>query len=190
MKFSVSKHFAIQSIAVFSLVTLSNGAFAHITLDEPAALAGRSYKATFKVGHGCEGSPTTAIRVTIPTGFTGAKPMPKAGWVLNIKTSKLAQPYDNHGKLITEDVSEITWTAASKDSWLPEAYYDEFVLRGGLPSSVGDKPAALWFKVLQTCDKGSNDWSQVPAIGVDTQGLKSPAALLEIIPSGSAGHQH
>lgn len=194
MKFSFSKHFAIQSIAVFSFFTPSSGAFAHITLDEPAALAGRSYKATFKVGHGCEGSPTTAIRVQLPTGFMGAKPMPKAGWVLSIKTSKLAQPYDNHGKQVTEDVSEITWTAASKDSWLPEAYYDEFTLRGGLPSNiggqVGDKPAAMWFKVLQTCDKGSNDWAQVPATGVDTKGLKSPAALLEIIPSGSAGHQH
>ena len=112
--------------------------------------------------------------------------MPKAGWKLDIKTAKLTVPYDSYGKLITEDVSEITWTAISKDDWLPEAYYDEFVLRGGLPKKEG----AMWFKVLQTCDKSSNDWSQIPVSGVDTQGLKAPAALLEIIPSGTAGHQH
>ncbi len=190
MKFSFSKRHAIQVIAAILIYMPATAVFSHVVLDEPATLAGRSYKAVFKVGHGCEGSPTTAIRVQIPAGFTGAKPMPKAGWVLNIKTSKLAQPYDNHGKQVTEDVSEITWTAASKNSWLPEAYYDEFIMRGGLPSKVGDTPAAMWFKVLQTCDKGSNDWSQIPAIGVDTKGLKSPAALLEIIPSGSVGHQH
>lgn len=160
--------------------------FSHIVLDEPAALAGRSYKAALRVGHGCDGAATTAIRVTIPTGFTGAKPMPKAGWVLSTKVSKLVTPYDNHGKLVTEDVSEITWTAASKDNWLPDAHYDEFVLRGGLPAADG----AMWFKVLQTCDRGSIDWSEVPASGISIKGLKAPAALLEIIPSGSAGHQH
>ena len=186
--------FTIKIIAALAIFIPATGAFAHVVLDEPAALAGRSYKAALRVAHGCDGAATTAIRVTIPAGFTGAKPMPKAGWVLSTKVGKLAVPYDNHGKQVTEDVSEITWTAASKDSWLPEAYYDEFTLRGGLPSNiggqVGDKPAAMWFKVLQTCDKGSNDWAQVPATGVDTKGLKSPAALLEIIPSGSAGHQH
>jgi periplasmic copper chaperone A len=182
-------HFTTKLIAALAIITSANAVFAHVVLEDQAALAGRSYKAVLKVGHGCEGSPTTAMRVTIPTGFMGAKPMPKAGWILVIKTAKLAVPYDNHGKQVTEDVSEITWTAMSKDSWLPEAYYDEFILLGGLPSKVNEGEA-MWFKVLQTCDKGSNDWSQIPASGVDTQGLKSPAALLEIIPSGAAGHQH
>lgn len=168
------------------IIMPASAVFGHVLLDEPVALAGRSYKAALRVGHGCDGAATTAIRVTIPAGFTGAKPMPKAGWVLSTKVSKLATPYDNHGKKVTEDVSEITWTAASKDNWLPDAYYDEFVLRGGLPAADG----AMWFKVLQTCDKGSIDWSEVPASGTSNKGLKAPAALLEIIPSGSAGHQH
>jgi uncharacterized protein YcnI len=172
-----------------AIITPASTVFAHVVLEDQAALAGRSYKAVFKVGHGCEGSPTTAMRVTIPAGFTGAKPMPKAGWTLAIKTAKLAVPYDSHGKQITEDVSEITWTAMSKDSYLPEAQYDEFILRGGLPSKVNEG-ATMWFKVLQTCEKGSNDWSQIPTSGTDTHSLKSLAALLEIIPSGAAGHQH
>jgi periplasmic copper chaperone A len=179
-------HFTSKLIATLAIITPASAVFAHVVLEDQAALAGRSYKATFKVGHACDGSPTTAMRVTIPAGFTGAKPMPKSGWILAIKTAKLAVPYDNHGKQVTEDVSEITWTVASKDSWLPEGYYDEFVMQGGLPKQDG----AMWFKVLQTCDKGSNDWSQIPTSGVDMKGLKSPAALLEIIPSGAAGHQH
>ena len=112
--------------------------------------------------------------------------MPKAGWQLSIKTARLATPYDSHGKTITDDVAEITWTATAKAHWLPDAHYDEFVLRGGLPAVAGP----MWFKVMQTCEKGSIDWSEVPTTGTSTQGLKFPAALLEIIESGAAGHQH
>jgi periplasmic copper chaperone A len=183
------RHFTAKLIAALAIITPASAVFGHVVLEDQTALAGRSYKAVFKVGHACSGSPTTAIRVTIPAGFAGAKPMPKAGWKLDIKTARLAVPYDNLGKLVTDDVSEITWTAMSKDDWLPEAYYDEFILRGGLPSKVNEG-ATMWFKVLQACDKGSIDWSQIPAVGVDAHSLKSPAALLEIIPSGAAGHQH
>lgn len=149
-------------------------------------MAGRSYKAVFKVGHGCGDAPTTAIRVQIPAGFTGAKPMPKAGWLLSTQVGQLAVAYDSRGKKVTEEVREITWTAASRDNWLPAAYYDEFVMRGGVPGTAG----ALWFKVLQTCDQESIDWSQLPAAGTGTKGLKAPAVLLEVMPSASQGHQH
>ena len=127
----------IKLIAVLAIITPASAVFGHVVLEDQTALAGRSYKAVLKVGHGCEGSPTTAMRVTIPAGFMGAKPMPKAGWKLDIKTAKLAVPYDSYGKQVAEDVSEITWTATSKDSWLPEAHYDEFVMRGGLPKKDG-----------------------------------------------------
>lgn len=177
------KNRILLALALFSGATAS---FAHVALDEPAALAGRSYKAAVRVGHGCEGSPTTAVKVLIPAGFQGAKPMPKAGWSLSTTVAKLAKPYDSHGKTISEDVTEITWTANSKDSWLADAWYEEFVLRGGLPAEAG----AMWFKVLQTCEKGRNDWVQVPESGISTKGLKAPAALLEIIESGPASHQH
>jgi periplasmic copper chaperone A len=178
--------FTTKLIAILAIITPATAVLAHVVLEDQAALAGRSYKAVLKVGHGCDGSPTTAMRVTIPAGFMGAKPMPKAGWKLDVKIDKLAEPYDSYGKKITEDVSEITWTATSKDSYLPDGYYDEFVLRGALSKKEG----LMWFKVLQSCEKGVNDWSQIPAAGADAHSLKSPAALLEIIPSGTVGHQH
>jgi uncharacterized protein YcnI len=177
---------SIKTIAVCVVFTWASASFAHVVLDEPAALAGRSYRATLRVGHGCDGSPTTAIKVLIPAGFQGAKPMPKPGWTLSTTLARLDKPYTSHGKTFTEDVAEITWSASSKENWLPDAHYDEFVLRGGLPTTAGP----LWFKVLQTCDKGSNAWVEVPATGTSTKGLKAPAALLEIIESGPAGHQH
>lgn len=73
-----------------------------------------------------------------------------------------------------------------KVGWLPDAWYDEFVLRGSLPSKAG----VLWFRVLQTCEKGTLEWAQIPTSRTSTQSLKSPAALLERIESGPVGHQH
>ena len=173
-----------------ALVSLSLGfsqmSFSHVVLGEPAALAGTSYRAALQVGHGCGDSPTTVIRVTIPAGFRGAKPMRKPGWNLSTSTARLAQPYDSHGRQVTEDVSEIVWTAASKENWLADAHYDEFVFRGGLAPVAGP----MWFKVVQTCASGTNEWVEVPVSGQSTRGLKSPAALLDVIESGSAAHQH
>lgn len=150
-------------------------------------MVGSSYRAAFRVGHGCDGAPTTAISVTIPAGFTGAQPMPKAGWKLETKAGALAAPYTSHGKTYTQGVLEITWTANGADNALPADFYDEFVLRGTVPAQSGP----LWFKVVQSCAKGVNAWVEVPASGTSTKGLKSPAALLDVLGSTAASeHSH
>ena len=169
----------LKTIASSALFACASTSFAHVVLIDKSAPAGSAYKASFLVGHGCDGSATTGIAVQIPAGFQGAKPYPKSGWTLAVSKAKLAQPYDSHGKQVTEDVSVVTWTAASKDAALQDAYVDEFMLRGTLPHTSGP----LWFKVLQTCENGSNDWHEIPASGQSTKGLKSPAVLLEV-----AGH--
>ena len=150
--------------------------FSHIVLEGKSAPAGSAYKAVFQVGHGCGGSATTGLSVQIPAGFQGAKPYAKAGWTLSAKLGKLAKPYDSQGKQVTEDVTVVSWAAASKGATLQDGQLDEFVLSGKLPDAAGP----LWFKVLQTCESGSIDWSEVPASDTSAKGLKSPAALLEV----------
>lgn len=160
---------------------------AHVVLQDGAAAASSNYRATLRVGHGCDGSPTTSLRVLIPAGFNGAQPMPKPGWSLRVQSGPLAKPYEQHGKTIREGVVSIEWTANGPENALPAAYYDEFVLRGTTPAQAGP----LWFKVLQSCEKGSIDWSETPAKGTRTDGLKSPAALLEVLDvQPAAGHHH
>lgn len=176
----------ISLLRTATLLSAATAASAHVVLEEPAALAGSSYRAAFRVGHGCSGSPTTAIRVFLPAGVRGAKPSPKAGWTLAIRRAALAQPYESHGKTVREDVVEISWTASSPAYALQDDWYDEFVLRTTLPAQAG----ALWFRVLQTCASGQLDWADIPARGTSTRGLKAPAVLLEILPSGMAGHMH
>ena len=55
---------------------LTTTALAHVTLENQEAKAGASDKGTLRVPHGCEGTATTAIRVKIPDGVIGVKPMP------------------------------------------------------------------------------------------------------------------
>jgi periplasmic copper chaperone A len=176
----------LKIAAAGALLAAASSPFAHVVLAEPAALANTGYSAALRIGHGCDGASTTAIKVTIPAGFQGAKPMVHAGWVASVKVEKLDAPYKAHGKEITQDATEITWTAASKEHWLPDAHYDEFVLRGNLAAQAGP----MWFKVLQTCEKGSLNWNEIPAAGTNPHSLKTPAAMLEVIESGAAGHQH
>lgn len=166
------------SLLLICSLLIAGSAEAHITLDQREAEAGSIYKAVLKVGHGCEGSPTKQITVQLPPGFKGAKPVPKAGWTLKLRMEKLAQPYESHGKAVTEGLAEVSWTANSEADWLQDAWYDEFVVRGTLPEQAGP----LWFKVRQTCAQGEWNWAEVPAEGLSTRGLKAPAALLQVTP--------
>lgn len=167
------------------LVTTSSS-FGHVVLAEPTAQANASYRATLRVWHGCDGSPITAVTVTIPASCRGSKPMPKAGWVPSTKVEKLAKLYSNNGKAVSQDVTEIRRMASSKDHWLQDVHYDEFVPRGTTQSEAGP----IWFTVLQTCEVGRINWADVPATGTSTQGMKTPAAALEIVKSDSLTHQH
>ena len=183
----MKKLFFSGFVATLALVASQTPALAHVVLQDGAAAANASYRATFRVGHGCDAEPTNAMRITIPAGFNAAQPMPKAGWTVSTKVGPLATPYESHGKKYTEGVLEITWTAKGAEYALPAAYYDEFVVRGTTPAKAGP----LWFKVVQSCPKGSNDWIEVPASGSSTKGLKSPAALLEVLDVQAAGgHAH
>jgi len=176
----------IRTLAA-STALLSALASAHVTLDQPQAVAGSAYKAVFKVGHACAGaSLTTGITVRLPAGFRGAQPMPKAGWTAVVQRAALAEPYESHGRRISEDVVEVSWRANSADSALPTAFYDEFTVRGTLPAQAG----TLWFKVRQSCDVGEVDWAEVPASGVSTEGLKAPAARLQVGPAAAPAHVH
>ena len=174
--------------AALSLLLLTPGAAqAHVSLETPSAIAGSYYKAVLMVGHGCDGGqPTHTVTVRIPAGVQGARPMPKPGWAVSIRREPLAQPYTRHGKTVTDDVTEIVWTAKTDEARLPDAQYDEFVLRGQLPATAGP----LWFKVQQRCPAGQLDWADVPASGTSTKGLKSPAVLLQVEPAEHAGHAH
>lgn len=159
---------------------------AHVTLEYQVAPAASSYKATFKVGHGCGPSPTRQVSVAIPAGVSSARPMPKPGWTLEIQRDKLPQPVTDHGRTITEDVVRVTWTARTPADMLPSGQYDEFVLVARTPAQSGP----LYWPVTQVCESGRNDWVEIPKPGQKLPDLKQPAAVLEVLPAAGGGHRH
>ncbi len=159
---------------------------AHVSLEWPVAVAGTTYKAAFKIGHGCGASPTRQVVIEIPAGVQRARPMPRAGWTVEIQRAPLAQPRTDHGRAVTEDVVRITWTARTREDMLDAAHYDEFVLYAQLPAT----PGSLYWPVRQVCPEGRHDWVQVPGPGQKRADLPSPAAMLELMPGGSSGAHH
>ncbi len=166
------------SLALFTLaVSLPFSVLAHATVQPKQAVQGSYQRLAIGITHGCEGSATTQVIVTIPESLMGAKPMPKAGWQLMTEVRDLSEPYLSHGKQIKRDVRTIIW----KGGLLPDEYFDEFVIQ----VKVMNKTGAVFVPVTQLCETGRLDWNQLP----DSEGKKLlfPAPMLEVTPGT---HEH
>ncbi len=170
----MQKRIALYFAAVIAVAT---PAAAHVTLDQREAPVGGSYKAVFKVGHGCNGSPTIKLRVQIPGGVIAVKPMPKPGWTVETQTGKYDKGYSFfHGATLTEGVTEVSWTGKLEDK-----FYDEFVMSAFLSDGL---PAGqmLYFPVVQECESGVHRWIEIPQAGGHAHDLKEPAPGIMLQP--------
>jgi len=159
-------------------VLAASPAAAHITLETKQATVGSYYKAVFAVPHGCKGSPTVKIRVQIPEGVIAVKPMPKAGWSVDVVEGKYASEYDYHGNKLSSGVKEVAWSGGK----LPDKNYDEFVMHTALTDTL--KPnTILYFPVVQECETGVSRWIEIPAEGAGhSHESKSPAPGVKLLP--------
>src|SRR5262245_15127307 len=162
--------------ASFGLCVLgANSTSAHVTLEQREAAIGGPYKATFRVPHGCKASPTLKVRVGIPDGVIGVKPMPKAGWQLDMVRAKYDKPYKMFHNTVTEGAREVTWSGRLTDD-----NYDEFVLSVYLIDEL--KPdTMLYFPVVQECETGVHRWIEIPAAGKSASDLPEPAPGLKLL---------
>lgn len=170
-------------LASAALALAATSASAHVVLEPGAAPVGSVYRAALTVPHGCEGKPTQSVRVRIPQGFHGAKPMAKAGWTLEKIVGPLDQPHVNHGVETTEGIVEIIWSGGS----LPDDEFDEFVIRGRLADDL-EAGSTLHFRVVQECEGGlAERWIEIPEDGQSVHDLKKPAPGLRLL-ERSGGH--
>jgi periplasmic copper chaperone A len=167
--------------ACVGLLAASAPTVAHVTLERQEATVGSSYKAVLRVPHGCSGSPTTAVRVRLPAGLIGVKPMPKPGWELSTVLGKYPKPYTLRGAPVTEGVTEIAWSGGK----LLDAHYDEFVFTGAIAEELGGGQT-IYFPVVQECEKGVHRWIEIPtgksSHGGHGAGSSEPAAALRLLP--------
>ncbi len=175
---------ALPRLSIMVMASVgAGGTWAHVVLEQLQADAGASYKAVFRVGHGCGESAVKELIVQVPPGVVGAKPMAKAGWQITVERAPPAAAAS--GRSSVGDVVRIQWSGGRLDP----AQYDDFVLLARLPDQAGP----LYWKVSQVCEAGRMDWVDVPAAGQQLRDLKSPAALLDVRPAAAAAsgaHQH
>lgn len=127
-------------------------ASAHIDADPPAVEAGTVATVAFKIGHGCSGSPTTAIDIQVPAGITDAKPVEKEGWTATVEGSV------------------VRFSGGSLGADTPDAFAIIFTA----PTS----PGTVNFPIVQKCEVGETAWIEVAAEGQPEP--EHPAATLEI----------
>ncbi|MGV2981578.1 DUF1775 domain-containing protein [Camelimonas sp. ID_303_24] len=158
----------------------ASAASAHAVLTPPEASAGANWRGAVRIGHGCEGTPTRLVRVTIPDGVVAVRPRAKYGWLIETTWAPYAKPFEIHGKKVTEGVKTITW----KGSALPDHMFDDFEFMARIQPDAAAQDGKLYFPVYQECEKGSFDWTQVPATGQNAHDLKSPAPALALKTAG------
>lgn len=158
------------------LLALPIRSLAHVTAQPDSAPSGSYFIATFVVPHGCDGSPTVALRIQIPDDITVVKPQMKPGWTVTIKTRRLARPLKSErGEILTQAVDEVDWRGGP----LPDDLYDTFGLMLKLPDTPG---RTLYFPAVQECQHGVHHWIEIPTPGRPWSALREPAPFLKLTP--------
>lgn len=157
---------AILAIAVPAMAS------AHVSVTPDELAAGDHGVLTFSFSHGCDNSPTTALRIAMPDGLASVAPTMDSDWAIDIERG--------------EDglVSAVTYTAVTP---VPND------LRGAVSMSVGldeSTPDSLAFPVVQTCVEGSTEWTQLAEDGEDPHDLDSPAPVVTVGAASAAHTDH
>ena len=140
---------------------------AHVVAAPGEAKAGSYSAIAFRVGHACgAGDTTLKLRVEIPDAVASARPQPKTGWTIDVEKSG-------------DKATAVTWTGR-----LPDDQFDDFPLLMKLPAQ-SDKEGAgtLAFPVIQTCEKGESQWTEVADPERPTEKLTHPAPTVRLTPA-------
>lgn len=153
-------------------------AAAHVVAVPDAAKAGSYSAIAFRVGHACAaGDVTLKVRIEIPDGVASARPRVKPGWTYSIEREDPKSPP----------------TAITFEGRLPDEAFDDFAILMKLPApntkEGGDR---MIFPVVQTCEKGESQWTEVPSPEAPDAKLNRPAPTVTLIPvdAATAAHHH
>jgi uncharacterized protein YcnI len=151
-------------ILLAALLAAPVPAFAHVVAAPGEAKAGSYSAIAFRVGHACAAGDTTLkLRVEIPDGVASARPQPKIGWTIDVEKDG-------------DRATAITWTGR-----LPDDQFDDFALLMKLPA----QPGALVFPVIQSCEKGESQWTEIPDPERPGEKLTRPAPTVRLIPAAA-----
>jgi uncharacterized protein YcnI len=163
--------------AVVGLTALAIGpALAHVTISPNQANANSYTVATVSVPHGCDGSATTQIIISIPEQLVEVTPTRNALWDVTKTRTPLKTPIKaEDGDEITDKVDTVVYTAKTP---LPDGYRDAFELNFQVPDAVGK---TLVFPVIQKCVKGQTAWTETTTAGAAEP--EHPAPTVTVLPA-------
>jgi len=170
------------------VLVAAGSASAHVSIAEDEVAAGSTALITFQFSHGCEGSPTTEVRIQMPDEIAQATPTINANWEVAKTMETLDTPIEGgHGEQITERVAEVVYTAKTP---VADGYRDTFVLSVPIPEDTAG--TTLYFPTIQTCETGETAWIEIPAEGQDGEELESPAPSIAVVEADTEddGHGH
>ena len=173
------------AITAGGLIVLAGAgtASAHVSIAEQEVAAGSTALITFQFSHGCDGSPTTEVRIQMPAEIAQVSPTINANWDVTKSTEALDTPLEgSHGEQITERVAEVVYTAKTP---VPDGFRDVFVLSVPIPEDAAG--TTLYFPTIQTCEAGETAWIEIPAEGQDHDELEAPAPSVAVVESAGDG---
>lgn len=162
-------------------LALAGTAGAHITANPGEAPSDSFATLDFSVGHGCEESPTTQVRIKVPPSVPSVTPAMHPLWDVATKEGK-KDKVELHGETITRGVSEVTFTA--KEPLAPDRL-DLLTMSVKLPA--GKEGESVYFPTIQRCEKGQTRWIQIPAEGESAEELEEPAPAV-VLTAAEGGH--
>lgn len=160
-----------------------NAASAHVGVTPDKTEANSYALLTFGVPHGCDGSGTTKVTISLPDELNDAQPTVNPNWTVERVVEQLPEPKKlADGATITKRTSKIVYTAKAP---LDPELRDALVLSAKLPDAAGK---TLYFPTLQNCEKGQTDWSEIAKDGQDPHSLKAPAPSVAVTAAAGDGH--
>ncbi|MDQ0645186.1 YcnI family copper-binding membrane protein [Microbacterium murale] len=158
----------VAALAAGIVLAAPAAAQAHVGVSPDALEPGGSTVLTFAFTHGCEESPTTALRITMPEGLASVAPTVDSNWDIAVERA-------DNGL-----VSAVTYTAVAP---IPSG------LQGTASMAVQlgeDAPESLAFPVEQQCESGVNEWVELAEEGSDPHDLDSPAPVVTVAADGDS----
>ena len=153
---------------LFSLST--ENAAGHVVIEEQTAVAGQNTLINFRVIHGCNGSPTTGLRIELPQGITYLTPRYKSGWTVSVKREKITAGNNQ----VIDHVREVAWSGGM----IPPDAYDRFEFEIRIPDTIDGQ---AFFKTIQVCQDDDIRYVDIPENRSLPWETPNPAPSIEVI---------
>ncbi|KAI9333510.1 hypothetical protein BD770DRAFT_402847 [Pilaira anomala] len=150
---------------VTALALAASSVKAHVSLSPKFAEPNQDLNTAFHVPHGCNGSSTVSIKVTVPETITNITAQQVANWTLET----------TYRDSSNSSLSTITWSGLLNGS---DSLDFPIALRVPNVDLSSQTNVTYYFPVLQTCEVGSVNWASSSS---SHGGDEEPAPALVVV---------